>query len=232
MGSSLRAKSDESAESAEGAEKGEAADGVRDLEALPSSDGRIARGLRTRESILRAYDGLIADAAVPPTGAELSQRAGVSARSVFTHFGDMDGVLAASARKASEWIVRTHVDIPPDLPLDDRLDRFVKRQADVLERTAPLYRMLRAVRHGARREKSSPEVSEILSGVDKIRRRWIHFVFSWEFDACPGLDCDDLLEAVMVCSSWNVWEGLRHELALDVDRAGVVMRLTLSGLLE
>jgi TetR/AcrR family transcriptional regulator of autoinduction and epiphytic fitness len=200
--------------------------------AVASRDGRIARGIRTRESILQAYGELIVDAAVPPTGAELAARARVSARSVFTHFNDMDGVLAAAARLAFEWVVRTHVDILPDLPLDDRLDRFVKHQAEVLERTAPLYRMLRAVRHGVRREQCSPEVSEILAGVDQIRRRWIHFVFSWEFDACPGLDCDDLLEAVMVCSSWNAWEGLRHELDLDVDRASGVMRLTLKALLS
>ncbi len=196
-----------------------------------AQDGRIARGLRTRESILRAYESLIVGAAAPPTGAELAARAGVSARSVFTHFRDMDGVLAAAARRAFDWMVETHVDIPQDLPLEERLDRFARRQAEILERTAPLYRMFRAVRHGGRRE-SSPAVNEILSGVGQIRRRYIEFLFGRELEGRLAEDRQALMEALVLSSSWNAWEGLRLSQSLDPARAQRIMARMLTTLLR
>jgi AcrR family transcriptional regulator len=199
---------------------------------ISNPDGRIARGLRTRESILRAYEGLIAEASAPPTGAELAERAGVSARSIFTHFGDMDGVLAAAARRAFDWLVATHVDVSPDLPLAERLRRFALRQAEVLERTSPLYRMLRSCRLGGRREDYSPAVREILAGVDQIRRRYVAFVFGREIDAVGAAERDAVLEAFVVAASWNTWEGLRVEQRLDPARARAAMERMLWGLLR
>ncbi len=200
-------------------------------EIFSAQDGRIARGLRTRESILRAYESLIVCAAVPPTGAELAARAGVSARSIFTHFGDMDGVLAAASRRAFDWIVETHVELPRDLPLGERVDRFTRRQAEILERSAPLYRMFRAFRHGGKRE-CSPAVDEILGGVDQIRRRYIEFVFGRELEGLQAEDREELMEALVVSSSWNAWEGLRLGQSLDPARATQIMTRMLTTLLR
>lgn len=200
--------------------------------AYVAQDGRIARGLRTREAILCAYEDLIQEAEVPPTGAELAARAGVSARSIFTHFGDMDGVLAATARRALEWLARTHVAIPSDLPLDERLDRFLERRVETLELTAPLYRMLRAFRHGGRQEKSSPDVAEILELLDLIRRRYLASVFSWEIGSTSEASEDELIEALIVATSWSTWEGLRREQALEPVAARRIMRHILRSLLS
>jgi len=204
--------------------------GAGDVAAGPPPDGRVARGLRTREAILLAYEDLILDAQVPPTGADLAERAGVSARSIFTHFGDMDGVLAGVASRAFEWLRQGHLDIPSDLPLRERLDRFVARQAEVLERTGPLYRMFRSVRQGARREKCSPEVVEVLEGVDGLRRRYIGCVF--DFELASGDAGPDLMPALMAASSWGTWEALRVEQELEVDAASGVMRRLLAGLVQ
>jgi AcrR family transcriptional regulator len=192
-------------------------------------DGRVARGLRTREAILLAYEDLILDAQVPPTGADLAKRAGVSARSIFTHFGDMDGVLAGVADRAFEWLRTGHVDIPQDLPLPERLDRFVSRQAEVLERTGPLYRMFRSVRQGARREKCSPEVVDVLDAVDALRRRYLNCVFDFEIGS--SREDERLVPALMAASSWGTWEALRVEQELALDEARAVMRRLLFGLL-
>ena len=200
-------------------------------ESFPTLDGRVARGRRTRESILRAYESLIVDAAAPPTGAELARSAGVSARSIFTHFGDMDGVLAAAARRAFDWIVETHVDVPVELPIEERLRRFTVRFAEILERTAPLYRMVRSFQKGGRRDVGSPAVQEILQGVDQLRRNYICFVFGRELDALDAAGRADTIEALMVSSSWNTWEGLRVEQDLEIDRSREVLHRILSGLL-
>lgn len=191
----------------------------------------MARGLRTRESILSAYESLIASADAPPTGAELAARADVSARSVFTHFGDMDGVLAAAARRSFEWVVATHPGISPDLPLSERLDRFVLRQTEVLERTAPIYRMLRTSRQGARRG-NSPAINEVLGGIDRIRRRYIEFVFRWDLDGRSDEDREDLVEALLAASSWSTWEALRLAQFQDARRARRILARLVGSLLK
>ena len=198
--------------------------------AFEAQDGRIARGYRTRQSILDAYEALMIDADSPPTGAELAARAGVSARSVFTHFSDMDGVLAAVGRRAFEWVIATHVDIPVHLPLSERLDRFMARQAQLLERTAPVSLAFRMVRHGRRRGECAPAVGEILGGVDLIRRRYLDYVFAREIDHA-GSEGPDVLEALVAGTSWNVWHALRVAQELDVERARSVMRRCLWGVL-
>ncbi len=195
-------------------------------------DGRVARGLRTRMAILDAYAELIADAELPPTAAELAARAGVSPRSIFTHFGDMDGVLAEAGRRAFDWVVEGHVNIPPELPLDERLDRFVDRQVEILERTAPLYRVFRTVRMGTRRQKCAPAVLEVLGRVDRLRRRYLACVFDWELASAGALGETDLLEALMAVSSWGSWETLRIEQGLDEATAHRVMHRLLGSLVH
>lgn len=198
---------------------------------FPGQDGRIARGLRTREAILDAYEALMVDADAPPTGAELAARAGVSARSVFTHFNDMDGVLAAVARRAFEWVIKTHVDIPVHLSLPERLDRFMVRQAQLLERTAPVSLAFRTARHGRRRGECAPAVSEILGGVDVIRRRYLDYVFGREIVAA-GSEGPDVLEGLVATTSWNLWHAMRVAEELDEERARNVMRRCMWGLLS
>ena len=195
-------------------------------------DGRIARGIRTRCAILVAYEELITTGDGPPTGAELAERAGVSPRSVFTHFRDMDGVLAAAAGRAFEWLVATHVDIPLDLPIAERIDRYTQRQAETLERTEPLYRTVRALRRTPRREGTcSPPVRDILGSMNEIRRNYIAYLFQRELAAASEASHDDLFEALVAITSWNQWMGLRMEQNLDIDRACAAMRLGLRGLL-
>lgn len=201
-------------------------------EELEPTDGRVARGLRTREAILSAYEELIQDAELPPIGADLAARAGVSARSIFTHFGDMDGVLAAAARRALAWVVETHEPIAADLPLAERLDRFVARQSEVLERTAPIHRMVRSVRQGSRREGCPAAVLDILQTADAVRRRYLGIVFDWEIGSRPGSDEGELMDALMVSTSWGAWEALCLEQQLDPDDARRVMRRLLASLLD
>lgn len=202
------------------------------IESVEPTDGRVARRLRTREAILSAYEELVQDAERPPIGAELAARAGVSARSIFTHFGDMNGVLADAARRALAWVVETHEPIAPDLPLDERLDRFVARQSEVLERTAPIHRMVRAVRRGSRREGCPPAVLEILKTADSVRRRSLAGVFDWEIGSTPGADPDELMDALMAGTSWGTWEAMCFEQQLAPHDARRVMRRLLASLLR
>ena len=192
-------------------------------------DGRVARGHRTRLAILDAYDRLIREAEVPPTGSELAAEAGVSARSVFTHFGDMDGVLAGAAERALEWLTESHVQIGQELPLAERIDLFSARQAEVLERTAPLYRMT----HGPRRsQRRSSKVSDALSKAEKVRRAYLRHLFEGELREADGAGDTEMFEALMTGTSWGAWDSLRVEQELDASRARAVLRRVIIGMLR
>ena len=105
------------------------------------------------------------------------------------------------------------------------------RLTEVLERTAPLYRMFRAVRHGTKREGGSARVLEILADSDAVRRRSLRGVFEWELEGADDGD-EALFDALMAGTSWGAWESLRFEQGFGVERAQAVIRRLLSGLLR
>jgi len=67
----------------------------------PVLDGRTARSARTRDAVVRALLGLISEGDVRPTAGRIAERAGISLRSVYVHFDDLDDLfLAAFQRRA------------------------------------------------------------------------------------------------------------------------------------
>ena len=60
-------------------------------------DGRIARGKRARTAIVDALLALIEAGELRPSAARIAERAGVSLRSVFQHFRDVESLFAAMA---------------------------------------------------------------------------------------------------------------------------------------
>ncbi len=60
-----------------------------------STDGRIARGERTRRKVAEALISLLEEGDTQPTAKLIAQRADVSLRLVFHHFEDMDALYRA-----------------------------------------------------------------------------------------------------------------------------------------
>ena len=61
-------------------------------------DGRVLRGERNRDAIVDALLELLAEGETSPSSREIAQRAGVSLRTVFQHFDDIDTLYAAVAQ--------------------------------------------------------------------------------------------------------------------------------------
>ena len=56
-------------------------------------DGRVVRGLRNREALVDAIITLNEEGVLRPSAAEIAERAGVSLRSVYRHFEDIDAFM-------------------------------------------------------------------------------------------------------------------------------------------
>src|SRR5215212_2568003 len=104
------------------------------------SDGRIARGERTREAIVEAHAALLREGVLKPTAKAIAERAGISPRTLWINFKDLETLLEATT---AYWLdadaaLRTPVDA--SLPLDERIEHFCRQRGHRLELLAPAAR--------------------------------------------------------------------------------------------
>jgi TetR/AcrR family transcriptional regulator, regulator of autoinduction and epiphytic fitness len=168
-----------------------------------SVDGRTARALRTREAIVDACISLVDEGVLKPTAPRIAERAGVSVRSVFQHFDDLESLFAMVAERVVGRLASILSPIDPGLPLDERVERFASERRALLEAMTPIRRA--AAVHAP----FSPEIrSRLQAGHDFLRTELMR-VFAPELSATTGLEREDLLDVLDVSASWSTWETLR-----------------------
>ena len=86
-------------------------------------DGRTARAVRTKDAIVDATLALIDDGDLRPTGPRIAERAGVSVRSIFQHFDDLDALFSAVGERVATRIVALLHPIDPTMALPDQIGR-------------------------------------------------------------------------------------------------------------
>lgn len=171
--------------------------------AVPPIDGRTARALRTRDAIAEACVSLINRGDVRPTAPRIAEEAGVSVRSVFQHFDDLESLFTLVAERAIAGIVDLLKPIPVDLSLDERLRRLVAQRADVLEAISPIRRA--AAVHAP----VSPAIrARVQAGHDFFRAE-VSQVFAPELDLLSSARRERILDMVDLAATWSSWEVLR-----------------------
>ena len=185
-------------------------------EPLPT-DGRTLRSLRTREAIVDATIGLLEEGDLRPTAPRVAERAGVSVRSVFQHFDDLETLHASVAERLVDRVAVLVLPVPPDLPLAERLDRFVHQRVLLLEVVTPIRRA--ADVHGP----FSREITARLRDGQAFLRAELERTFEPELRAA-GAHRDDVLDSLDSVLSWATWEGLRNGLGRDQEAAERVVR--------
>src|SRR5215207_6638722 len=105
-----------------------------------SQDGRIVRGLRTRQALIQSTLDLIQAGDVEPTSAAIATIAGVSSRALFQHFTSLTDLYAAAFDLAvSRAFARTQ-SIDSAAPLFNRIDALVSDRAVLFEEWLPMWR--------------------------------------------------------------------------------------------
>ena len=107
------------------------------------ADGRAARSLRSRRAIVDAMRALHAEGDLRPTAPRVAERAGVSVRTVWQQFADMETLLVEANRRDFEILKSLTKRIDPDLPLDARVAGFTSQRARILEQMTPTWRAAR-----------------------------------------------------------------------------------------
>lgn len=190
-----------------------------------ASDGRLARGERTRRQLAEALISLLEDGVTEPTAREVSARAGVSLRLVFHHFDDMEQLLRAAVTVQVERHWGHLRPVEPSLPLGERVAQLVRQRESLFEAITPVRRA------AARVEAGSPTVAGELSNARLVLRGAAQRAFGPELEAA-GPARAELLDALEAATSWETWDQLRRRMGLSPAAARRVVIRTVLSLLE
>ncbi|WP_410817298.1 TetR/AcrR family transcriptional regulator [Micromonospora sp. 050-3] len=187
-------------------------------------DGRTARAERTRAAIVEAHLALISEGDLRPTGERIAERAGISLRTLWTNFKDMETLFEASGAEVLRQQDAAYRPISPGLPLAKRVDAYCRQRARLLQLIAP------SARAAQMREPVSEQLHRNrLKHIERVRDE-VEALFAGELaEAGPGRE--QLLNALVAASTWQAWSMLRYGLGLGVDQARAVMARTVGALL-
>ena len=175
-------------------------------------DGRTARAVRTKDAIVDATLALIDEGDLRPTGPRIAERAGVSVRSIFQHFDDLDALFSAVGHRVVMRIAGLLSPIDPALDLPERLTSFVAQRVEVLESLTPVLRA--ALVHAA----SSTVIRGQFENGHQFLVAQVDQVFAPEI-AAAGPDGTTLRDGLVVALSWPSWDLLRGAQGRSVEEA-------------
>jgi AcrR family transcriptional regulator len=168
------------------------------------SDGRVARGQRTRRALAEALISLLEEGGAQPTARQIAERAGVSLRLVFHHFEDLESILHAAVEIQEQRHWRRIRPVEATLPLDERIARVVRQRVEVFHAVAPVRRSAELLEH------NSPTVAAELTRGRRWLRGQLRATFGPELDRQGPAPARLLLDALEVATSWETWEQLQR----------------------
>jgi len=188
-------------------------------------DGRLARSARTRRAIVDALRSLHHEGDLRPTATRVAERAGVSLRTVWQHFEDLEALLVEAGRRDFEIALEYVTPIDGDAGLPSRLRQLVGQRARMYEALAPVWRAARL------QEPFSPQIRRNRDRLLHLGREQIERLFAPELDALATAQRQAVLTALQVGTTWATWESLRTEFGLDPAAAEQAVLTLLSNLL-
>jgi AcrR family transcriptional regulator len=186
-------------------------------------DGRSARAQRTRDSVVDAALKLAGQGHARPTAREIADAAGISVRSVYVHFDDLDDLFRAAADRHFEQMASLLQPVDATLPLAERVAASTDQRIQIHERFG-------AVRRAAEQwAPQSPALAEMLRQGRIVGRQDIERLFGAELTG--RADHDTSLSAITLLLGAEAWDSLRDQ-GISVGAAREVVLHAVTRLLE
>jgi AcrR family transcriptional regulator len=193
----------------------------------PLTDGRNLRRDRNRDAVVTALLGLYREGNLGPNADEIAERAGISVRSLFRYFDDVDTLVRAAIARQQEHLAPLYaLDASVDRPLAERVDRFVAGRVRLLEGMGEVGRVARAL--AARQPLILAELARIRGAL----RRQLTDLFAAELDQLPPAERATTAAAADVVASWESFDLMRNDQGLSRDDAAAAMGAALRRLLD
>ena len=193
------------------------------MEGSRQTDGRVRRAERTRAAIVDAHVRLLRDGTLKPSAKAIAEAAGVSVRTLWLAFGDMESLFAQTV---AYWFASDDalaVVIDPAQELDQRIDRFCAARTRRLTNIAPAARAAQLMEASSSTLRASRRrhIENVLAEIDTV------FATELAASAAP----EPLRDAMLAASSWNSWSILRDDLGRSAEECESAMRHALTALL-
>ena len=189
-----------------------------------SQDGRIIRGLRTRQSLIQATLDLIQAGDVEPTSAAIATIAGVSSRALFQHFTNLADLYAAAFDLAVSRAFDRIRPVDSEASLTSRIDLLVSDRSELFEEWLPVWHFAERVRSVA------PAVGLGVTQLRKLLRERLAAWFSLELSNLAPAARDLVLDSLDVAFGLDSWMNMREQLRLSPVHASRTWRFTAEAL--
>lgn len=181
-------------------------------------DGRRARRERNRESVVDAVLELLREGTLRPSTDQIAERAGLSPRSLFRYFDDVDDLFSVAIRKQSRFLgKRFRVEIDRSLPLADRVVVLVEHRLDLYDAISGVGVIARA------NEPFRPQVKAELTLFRAVMRDQLRAVVADDLAGFGADTAEHRLTAAEMLISFESYRMLRDDRGLDRPRAGRVL---------
>ena len=190
-------------------------------------DGRTARRDRNRDAVLDAVIELFTEGAFDPVAADVAERSGVSLRSVYRYFDDLEALArAAIARQMERFAPLAEIADLGDGPLGERIDRIVASRIRLYEAVGPTRRaaLLRAP--------TNPLVREQLEYTRELLSKQVDAMFAPELHALSGAERREVAAGIDLALGFDAFEHLHRNRALSGPETQRVIRRAISALLR
>jgi AcrR family transcriptional regulator len=188
---------------------------------VPVVDGRRARRHRSRDLAVDALLDLLGEGVLRPTAQQVAERSGVSLRSIFRIFDDVESLNTAACARQLGRVRHLFVDVMPT-------GRLSGRVAEVVSINSRLYESIAPIRRAALR--AAPESAALREQLARARgwvRAEVERVFASELADAPR----DTAAAVEMTLSFEAWDHLRAAQGLSTTRATDTVTRILTALL-
>ena len=189
-------------------------------------DGRTLRRERNRAAMVDAMLELYCEGNLAPSSHVIAQRAGLSPRSLFRQFEDIDDLVRAAIDRQLERVRPTlDLDIAHDAP-------FAKRVAALVEQRQRMFDAIGAVGKVSRiRAPFQPLIAAQLRQAGSFLRHQIERLFATELAHFEPAHAASALAAADVVSSFEAHQLLREDQRLSRAKAAAVLTDSLTRLL-
>lgn len=181
-------------------------------------DGRRLRRDRNRDAVVQALLALYREGNLDPSADEIATRSGVSARSVFRYFDDVEDLAnAAITHQLMDVAHLLPLTCPPDRPLAERIAAVAQQRAALYEAIFPVAQVsrLRAPFNRAVAARLAQNRAEMRSQVASL--------FRAELAAMPEGGAARRLAAADTLASYETWSLWRTDQGLPAADAEATM---------
>ena len=188
-------------------------------------DGRRLRPERNRRAVVEAILDLLDQGVADPGVDVVAAAAGVSVRSVFRYFDDLDALALAAVERQVERTYPLWAAPSAEGSLDQRIAALVTQRQRLFEAIAP------ARRYALRRSSAAAAIRAGLATSGRALRAQVADQLAPELRRLAPAERRVVLDALDTVAGWAAWEHLRTELGRSAGHTDRVTRHALRALL-